>query len=117
MPVINNKYLQLFHLRMFIQLNNNQYQIPRDQLIKLKIDGVVNCRTIVVARALIFKCGSDLVYTDGGSWLVLGKIMGKDVGRKWLCCKIKRRKGYKRTYGFRNVITMVYFTKIVKDDK
>ncbi len=27
---------------------------------------------------------------------------------------VKQRKGYKRTYGYRNVITMVYFTKIIK---
>ncbi|PIM95273.1 50S ribosomal protein L21 [Candidatus Hodgkinia cicadicola] len=99
---------------MFIQLNNNQYRISRNMLIRLMTDNVVNHRTIVVAKVIVFRCGNDLIYVNGTNWLALGKVIGSSVDVGCLCCKFKRRKGYKRTYGYRNVITMVYFTKIIK---
>ncbi|WP_146656666.1 bL21 family ribosomal protein [Candidatus Hodgkinia cicadicola] len=99
---------------MFIQLNNNQYRISRNMLIRLRTDGVVNHRNVVVAKVLTFKCGNDLIYDDGNNWLALGKVIGSFVDVGCLCCKFKRRKGYKRTYGYRNVITMVCFTKIIR---
>ncbi|PIM96186.1 50S ribosomal protein L21 [Candidatus Hodgkinia cicadicola] len=99
---------------MFIQLNNNQYRISRNMLVRFRTDGVINHRTVVVAKVLTFRCGNDLIYADGNNWLALGKVIGSstDVGR--LCCKFKRRKGYKRVYGYRHVITMVCFTKIIR---
>ncbi len=46
---------------MFIQLNNNQYRISRNMLIILITDGVVNHRTIVVVKVIVFRCGNDLI--------------------------------------------------------
>ncbi|PIM95741.1 50S ribosomal protein L21 [Candidatus Hodgkinia cicadicola] len=98
---------------MIVQLNNKQYKVSKEQMIGLKIDGVINHRTIVVAKVLMFKCGNDLIYTNNNNWLALGKIIGKNIEEKDLICKFKRRKGYKRRHGFRNNTAIVYFTKII----
>ncbi len=46
---------------MFIQLNNNQYRISRNMLIRLITDGIVNHRTIVVVKVIVFRCENDLI--------------------------------------------------------
>ncbi len=58
---------------MFIQLNNNQYRISRNMLIRLMTDGVVNHRIDIVIKVIVFRCRNDLIYANGNNWLVLGK--------------------------------------------
>ncbi len=41
-------------------------------LIRLITNGVVNHRTIVVAKVIVFRCGNDLIYANGNNWLALG---------------------------------------------
>ena len=69
---INVGINKVTEMLMFIQLNNNQYRISRNMLIRLMTDGVVIHRTIVVVKVIVFRCGniwSMLMETIGWFWV------------------------------------------------
>ncbi|MFP2998138.1 bL21 family ribosomal protein [Candidatus Hodgkinia cicadicola] len=100
---------------MIVSINNNQYKIPKNGLLALKNANIVN-KDVIVAKVLVFNCGNDMLYNcnNNSKWLVVGKIIGSNIGTKIFCRKFKRRKGYKRTKNYRDKITLIHFTKLVK---
>ncbi|XXM93504.1 hypothetical protein AAHH88_00025 [Candidatus Hodgkinia cicadicola] len=76
---------------MIVSVNNNQYKLSNCGLVKFRNTNIKH-DSIIVGRAISFRCGNEIFYNSNSKWLALIKTIGQEKERKQLGTKFERRR-------------------------
>lgn len=105
----------LLHMEAVIKLGGRQYRVSEGKLIRTEmIKGVNDGDEIVVKDVLAILDGNEMIcgkpYVEGVS--VILKKLRNEKGKKVMVFKFKRKKRYRRKYGYRQIFSILRVEKI-----